>query len=147
MFQPDKTIPVEHQTSTSYFRLRTETAVCRPWQPWHTTLSNSPNRKREVVPAAWARELLLPWKELWRGKGLSPHLTDQWTPILSSLPKGTSCSLPETMTGLDSKKEQGIIQKSVSEYASPLVMVWKKVVNPRISTNFRWLKARTLMEA
>lgn len=44
-------------------------------------------------------------------------------------------------------EEQGIIRKSVSEYASPLVMVWKKDGNPRICTDFRWLNARTLKDA
>ena len=48
---------------------------------------------------------------------------------------------------LTDMEEQGIIQKSVSDYASPLVMVWKKDGNLRICTDFRWLNARTLKDA
>lgn len=40
-------------------------------------------------------------------------------------------------------EEQEIIRKSVSDYASPLVMVWKKDGGLRICTDFRWLNART----
>ena len=48
---------------------------------------------------------------------------------------------------LTDMEEQGIIQKSVSDYASPLVMVWKKDGNLRICTDFRGLNARTLKHA
>lgn len=48
---------------------------------------------------------------------------------------------------LTDMEEQGIIRKSVSEYASPLVMVWKKDGALRICTDFRWLNARTLKDA
>ncbi|KAJ8395731.1 hypothetical protein AAFF_G00029680 [Aldrovandia affinis] len=48
---------------------------------------------------------------------------------------------------LTEMEEQGIIRKSVSEYASPLVMVWKKDGGLRICTDFRWLNARTLKDA
>ncbi|KAG1950296.1 interleukin-1 receptor accessory protein-like 1-A [Pimephales promelas] len=44
-------------------------------------------------------------------------------------------------------EEKGIIRKSSSEYASPLVMVWKKDGGLRICTDFRWLNARTLKDA
>ncbi|XP_076877136.1 eukaryotic translation initiation factor 4E-1A isoform X1 [Brachyhypopomus gauderio] len=44
-------------------------------------------------------------------------------------------------------EEQGIIRKSMSEYASPLVMVWKKDGSLRICTDFRWLNARTIKDA
>ena len=44
-------------------------------------------------------------------------------------------------------EEKGIIQKSTSEYASPLVMVWKKDGNLRICIDFRWLNARTVENA
>ncbi len=44
-------------------------------------------------------------------------------------------------------EEQGIIRKSVSEYASPLVLVWKKDGSLRICTDFRWLNARTIKDA
>lgn len=42
---------------------------------------------------------------------------------------------------------KGIIRKSTSEYASPLVMVWKKDGGLRICTDFRWLNFRTLKDA
>uniref|UniRef100_A0A3B1IUQ7 Gypsy retrotransposon integrase-like protein 1 n=1 Tax=Astyanax mexicanus TaxID=7994 RepID=A0A3B1IUQ7_ASTMX len=48
---------------------------------------------------------------------------------------------------LTEMEEQGIIRKSVSEYASPLVMVWKRDGSLRICTDFRWLNARTLKDA
>lgn len=48
---------------------------------------------------------------------------------------------------LTEMEEQEIIQKSVSEYASPLVMVWKKGGNLRIYTDFRWMNARTFKDA
>lgn len=38
---------------------------------------------------------------------------------------------------LSEMEEQGIIRKSVSEYASPLVLVWKKDDGLRICTDFR----------
>lgn len=48
---------------------------------------------------------------------------------------------------LSDMEERGIIRKSISEYASPLVMVWKKDGGLRICTDFRWLNARTLKDA
>lgn len=48
---------------------------------------------------------------------------------------------------LTEMEEVGIIRKSISEYASPLVMVWKKDGGLRICTDFRWLNARTLKDA
>ncbi|KAJ8355230.1 hypothetical protein AAFF_G00084330 [Aldrovandia affinis] len=42
---------------------------------------------------------------------------------------------------------KGIISKSLSEYASPLVMVWKKNGDLRICTDFRWLNAKTMKDA
>lgn len=48
---------------------------------------------------------------------------------------------------LSDMEEQEIIKKSVSEYASPLVLVWKKDGSLRICTDFRWLNARTLKDA
>lgn len=44
-------------------------------------------------------------------------------------------------------EEKGIIRKSLSEYASPLVMVWKKDGGLRICTDFRWLNAQTMKDA
>lgn len=48
---------------------------------------------------------------------------------------------------LSEMEEQEIIRKSVSEYASPLVLVWKKDGGLRLCTDFRWLNARTLKDA
>ncbi|KAL2087418.1 hypothetical protein ACEWY4_016246 [Coilia grayii] len=48
---------------------------------------------------------------------------------------------------LTDMEEKGIIRKSSSEYASPLVMVWKRDGGVRICTDFRWLNARTLKDA
>jgi len=48
---------------------------------------------------------------------------------------------------LSEMEEKGNISKSVSEYASPLVMVWKKDGNLRVCTDFRWLNAKTIKDA
>ncbi len=48
---------------------------------------------------------------------------------------------------LSEMEEKGIISKSVSEYASPLVMVWKKDGSLRLCTDFRWLNAKTIKDA
>lgn len=44
-------------------------------------------------------------------------------------------------------EEVGLIRKSVSEYACPLVMVWKKDGSLRLCTDFRWMNARTVKDA
>ncbi|XP_072574387.1 retrovirus-related Pol polyprotein from transposon 412 isoform X2 [Paramormyrops kingsleyae] len=44
-------------------------------------------------------------------------------------------------------EDREIIRKSTSEYASPLVLVWKKTGDLRICTDFRWLNKRTLKDA
>lgn len=44
-------------------------------------------------------------------------------------------------------EERDIIRKSTSEYASPLVLVWKKNGDLRLCTDFRWLNARTFRDA
>lgn len=48
---------------------------------------------------------------------------------------------------LSEMEEQELIRKSVSDYASPLVLVWKKDGSLRLCTDFRWLNARTLKDA
>lgn len=48
---------------------------------------------------------------------------------------------------LNEMEERDIIRKSSSEYASPLVLVWKKNGDLRLCTDFRWLNARTIKDA
>ena len=48
---------------------------------------------------------------------------------------------------LNEMEEKEIIRKSTSEYASPLVLVWKKNGDLRVCTDFRWLNKRTLKDA
>lgn len=48
---------------------------------------------------------------------------------------------------LNEMEEKDIIRKSTSEYASPLVLVWKKNGDLRVCTDFRWLNRRTLKDA
>ena len=50
-------------------------------------------------------------------------------------------------TALNEMEERGIIRKSHSEYASPLVLVWKKDGSLHICTDFRWLNAKTVKDA
>lgn len=48
---------------------------------------------------------------------------------------------------LNEMEERGIIRKSNSEWASPLVLVWKPSGELRICTDFRWLNQRTEKDA
>lgn len=48
---------------------------------------------------------------------------------------------------LEEMEERGIIRKSSSEWASPLVLVWKPSGELRICTDFRWLNQRTEKDA
>ncbi|KAF0036598.1 hypothetical protein F2P81_011910 [Scophthalmus maximus] len=48
---------------------------------------------------------------------------------------------------LEDMEERDIIRKSSSEFASPLVLSWKKSRNVRICNDFRWLSARTIKDA
>ncbi|KAJ8353092.1 hypothetical protein AAFF_G00109880 [Aldrovandia affinis] len=60
------------------------------------------------------------------------------------VPPGHYQQLREVLSDMEMK---GIISKSLSEYASPLVMVWKKNGDLRICTDFRWLNAKTMKDA
>lgn len=44
-------------------------------------------------------------------------------------------------------EEQELIRKSVREYASPPILVWKKDGSLWLCTDFRWLNMRTLKDA
>ena len=48
---------------------------------------------------------------------------------------------------LDEMEECEIIKKSCSEFASPLVLVWKKSWDLRLCTDFRWLNTLTVKDA
>lgn len=48
---------------------------------------------------------------------------------------------------LSEMEELEIIRKSKSEWASPLVLVWKKNGDLRICVDYRWLNARTIKDA
>ncbi len=69
------------------------------------------------------------------------HLTDD-SPF--RLPYRHVPTLREVLSEMELK---GIISKSVSEYASPLVLVWKKTGDLRICTDFCWLNAKTIKDA
>ncbi|KAJ8367056.1 hypothetical protein AAFF_G00333510 [Aldrovandia affinis] len=60
------------------------------------------------------------------------------------VPPGHYQQLREVLSDMEMK---GIISKSLSEYASPLVMVWKKNGDLRICTDFRWLNTKTIKDA
>lgn len=44
-------------------------------------------------------------------------------------------------------EERELIRKSSSDFASPLVLVWKKSGDLRLCTDFRWINARTIKDA
>lgn len=48
---------------------------------------------------------------------------------------------------LSEMEERDIIRKSSSEWASPLVLVWKKSGDLRICVDYRWLNSRTIKDA
>ena len=48
---------------------------------------------------------------------------------------------------LNEMEECELIRKSSSEFASPLVLVWKKSGDLRLCTDFSWLNARTIKDA
>lgn len=74
------------------------------------------------------------------------HLTDDrpFRMPYRRVPPAHYQQLRQVLTDME---EKGIIRKSISEYASPLVLVWKKDGGLRICTDFRWLNARTLKDA
>ena len=57
------------------------------------------------------------------------------------------CHYDKLRTAINDMEELGIIRKSQSEYASPLVLVVKSNGDLRICNDFRWLNARTVKDA
>uniref|UniRef100_A0A3B3HTT0 Gypsy retrotransposon integrase-like protein 1 n=1 Tax=Oryzias latipes TaxID=8090 RepID=A0A3B3HTT0_ORYLA len=60
------------------------------------------------------------------------------------VPPGQYHKLRQVLTEME---ELEIIRKSKSEWASPLVLVWKKNGDLRICVDYRWLNARTIKDA
>ena len=81
-------------------------------------------------------------------KGFVHHirLTGDW-PFRLPYRRVPSAHYEKLRRTLTEMEDQGIIRKSMSEYASPLVLVWKKDGSLRICTTFRWLNARTQKDA
>lgn len=74
------------------------------------------------------------------------HLSDKrlFSVPYRRVPPGQYQKLRQVLSEMEDKE---IIRKSTSEYASPLVLVWKKNGVLRICTDFRWLNKRTLKDA
>uniref|UniRef100_A0A3B1KC70 Gypsy retrotransposon integrase-like protein 1 n=1 Tax=Astyanax mexicanus TaxID=7994 RepID=A0A3B1KC70_ASTMX len=74
------------------------------------------------------------------------HLTDQ-KPFRLPYRRVPPSQYQKLRQVLNEMEEKEIIEKSTSEYASPLVLVWKKNGELRLCTDFRWLNKRTLKDA
>ena len=74
------------------------------------------------------------------------RLTDE-TPFRLPFRRIAPCDYHKLKEVLHEMEEKEIIRKSSSEFASPLVLVWKKNGDLRIVTDFRWLNARTIKDA
>lgn len=74
------------------------------------------------------------------------HLSDQ-RPFRLPFRRVPPAQYQKLRQVLNEMEEREIIRKSTSEYASPLVLVWKKNGDLRVCTDFRWLNKRTLKDA
>ncbi|KAL1277158.1 hypothetical protein QQF64_023831 [Cirrhinus molitorella] len=74
------------------------------------------------------------------------HLMDE-KPFRLPYRRVAPCHYDKVRTVLNDMELKGIIRKSQSEYASPLVLVWKKNGDLRLCTDFRWLNAKTVKDA
>lgn len=74
------------------------------------------------------------------------HLADDrpFRLLYRRVPPGQYQKLREALSEME---EKDIIRKSSSEWASPLVLVWKKNGELRICVDYRWLNARTVKDA
>ncbi|KAK7877966.1 hypothetical protein WMY93_031394 [Mugilogobius chulae] len=83
---------------------------------------------------------------------VSPYWKSQ---LMQLVQKYEDTSIPPSSPGqyhklrevLSEMEELAIIRKSNSEWASPLVLVWKKNGDLRICVDYRWLNARTIKDA
>lgn len=74
------------------------------------------------------------------------HLKDEW-PFRLPYRRVSPADYHKLKVVLDEMEEKGIIRKSCSEWASPLVLVWKKNGDLRVCTDFRELKRCTFKDA
>lgn len=74
------------------------------------------------------------------------HLVDE-KPFRLPYRRVAPCHCDKLRTVLNEMELKGIIRKSQSEFASPLVLVWKKNGDLRVCTDFRWLNAKTVKDA
>jgi hypothetical protein len=74
------------------------------------------------------------------------HLTDTRPFRLPyrRVPPGHYLKLRQVLSEMEEKE---IIRKSSSEWASPLVLVWKKNGDLRVCVDYRWLNSRTVKDA
>lgn len=146
--QIDKTVPVKHQTSTSTLnleqRLRDVGLDSLDIRPCLTSQTGRLVQLLERYNNVFSKHKM----DCGEAKGFVHRirLTDG-RPFRLPYQRLRPALYQKLRQVLTDKEEQGLIRKFVIEYASPLVMVWKKDGYPRICNDFRWLNARTLKDA